>query len=127
MEGWSVRIKRHGELASLACVGLSGEHFIGQVKVASNGWNRLCGWRARGDALGVWLKPCRSVHTFGMTANIDLVWLNQGQQIVHIEINLKPSSWRYQADACSVIELPSGVLAKHGFMNKLASSCKEQM
>ncbi len=115
MVQWSVRIQCHGQFASLICVWQENRQFLGQLKVAKNGWNRLLGWGARGNALGVWLNPCRSIHTFAMATDIDLIWLNKRKEIVHVETNVKPSSWRYRADAQSVIELPAGVLAKHGF------------
>lgn len=122
MVEWKLQVQRHGELASLVCIGNRGNQFIGQLKVAANGWNRLLGWNARGSALGVLLTPCRSIHTFAMNIDIDLIWLNKRNEIVHVETSVKPSSWRYRADAQSVIELPAGVLAKHGFKNVAGGS-----
>ncbi|RUO21248.1 hypothetical protein CWE08_06610 [Aliidiomarina iranensis] len=118
MQQWNVRIKRHGNIASLACVRFGEHQFLGQLKVAASGWNRLLGWGCRGSALGIWLTPCRSIHTFSMKEAIDLLWLNKQQRVVHVETNVKPGSWRYRADAQSVVELPAGFLAKHGLIPK---------
>ncbi|TVT27364.1 DUF192 domain-containing protein [Salinicoccus cyprini] len=57
------------------------------------------------------LYPCRSIHTFFMKFNIDVIYLDEENKVVGIETNLIPGKigWRYK-DARSVIELPAGKL-----------------
>jgi uncharacterized membrane protein (UPF0127 family) len=50
-----------------------------------------------------------------MSESIDLLWLNRDRQLIAIDNGVRPASCRYQHDAYSVIELPAGVLAGHGF------------
>lgn len=116
MNYWGVRLNRYRDLAVLIAKSPRGDQFLGQVKVASTGWQRLMGWRNRGLCLGVWLIPCNSIHTFGMRESIDLLWLNRDRQLIAIDSAVRPTSCRYRHDAYSVIELPVGVLAGHGFI-----------
>jgi uncharacterized membrane protein (UPF0127 family) len=60
---------------------------------------------------GLWIVPCHGVHTFAMRFPIDVVYLDRGKVVVHIEENLKP--WRLAAvrmSAASVLELPGQTL-----------------
>jgi len=64
---------------------------------------------------GLWIVPCRGVHTLGMRFPIDVVYLNGDRVIVHIEENLRP--WRMAAvrlNAATVLELPSSIVRKTG-------------
>lgn len=115
MKHWGVRLNRYRDLAVLIAKSPCGDQFLGQLKVASTGWQRLLGWRRRGLCLGVWLIPCNSIHTFGLREDIDLLWLDRDRHLIAIDCAVGPASWRYRPDAHSVIELPAGVLAGHGF------------
>lgn len=55
------------------------------------------------------LYPCRSIHTFFMKFDIDVIYLNEENKVVGIETSLVPGKigWRYK-EARSVIELPAG-------------------
>ena len=59
---------------------------------------------------GFWIKPCNSVHTFGMRYPIDIVYLDRQQQIRKIRPNLKPSRISWHLLARSVIELQAGAV-----------------
>ena len=62
---------------------------------------------------GLWIVPCRGIHTFGMRFAIDLVYLNAEQEVVYVRENLPP--WRMapvRLSAASVVELPSGTIAQ---------------
>jgi uncharacterized membrane protein (UPF0127 family) len=64
---------------------------------------------------GLWIVPCRGVHTLGMRFAIDVVYLNGDRVIVHIEENLRP--WRMAAvrlNASTVLELPSSMVRQTG-------------
>jgi uncharacterized protein len=56
---------------------------------------------------GLWIVPSYGVHTIGMLFSIDLVFLDRGNQVVHIEEHVRPfriSKVILKAD--SVLELP---------------------
>lgn len=57
--------------------------------------------------MGLWITPCRGVHTLGMRFPIDVIYLDRGNTVVHLEQNLRP--WRMGRvclKAASVLELP---------------------
>lgn len=58
---------------------------------------------------GLWLCPCRSIHTWGLCFSIDAVFLDRKLTIVAIERRLKPCcSLKYHLKAFSVLELGAG-------------------
>jgi uncharacterized protein len=64
---------------------------------------------------GLWIVPCRGVHTFAMNFPIDVVYLDANKFVVHVEENLRP--WRLgriKMRAASVIELPGETLRASG-------------
>jgi uncharacterized membrane protein (UPF0127 family) len=64
---------------------------------------------------GLWIVPCHGVHTWGMAFPIDVVYLNDLLQVVHVESNLQP--WRFaaiRAQAASVLELPCHTVTETG-------------
>jgi len=84
-----------------------------RLAFANTHWTRLRGLlgTAEGDFRtdsGLWIVPCRGVHTLAMRFPIDVVYLDRGRTVIHIERGLKP--WRFAAvriGAASVLELPS--------------------
>ena len=59
----------------------------------------------------LWIKPCMSIHTFGMRFPIDLAFLNTKNKVTAIVNNLKPQRiTRLYFKATSVLELPAGTL-----------------
>ena len=72
----------------------------------------------RGDfrnGWGLWIRPCRGVHTLAMGFPIDVVYLDRAGKVVHLEHNLQP--WRFspiRMQAASVLELPSHTVARTG-------------
>jgi uncharacterized protein len=87
-----------------------------RVRLAATHWSRFRGLMATDAARfpageGLWIVPCHGVHTFAMRFPIDVVYLDRGKVVVHIEENLKP--WRLAAvrmSAASVLELPGQTL-----------------
>ncbi len=60
---------------------------------------------------GLWIVPCRGVHTFAMKFPIDVIYLDARKCVVHIEENLRP--WRVarvSLRTASVLELPGDTL-----------------
>jgi len=65
------------------------------------------------NSTGLWIRPCRGVHTLAMRFPIDVVYLDRAGTVVHVEHNLQP--WRFspiRMQAASVLELPSHTLAR---------------
>lgn len=83
------------------------------LAVADTHWTRLRGLLGVSpsdfrNGNGLWIVPCRGVHTLGMGFAIDVVYLDRSMTVIHIERDLKP--WRFapiRMRAYSVLELPS--------------------
>jgi len=90
------------------------------LAVADTHWTRLRGLLGlRPDdfrnGCGLWIIPCHGVHTLGMGFPIDVIYLDEGLKVVHVEQNLRP--WRLapvRMQATSVIELPSQTVRETG-------------
>jgi uncharacterized protein len=82
------------------------------LDIASTHWSRFCGLMARDPqhfrtGQGLWITPCKGVHTWGMRFPIDVLYLDGEKVVVHLEQNLKP--WHFapvRRKAASVLELP---------------------
>jgi hypothetical protein len=91
-----------------------------ELAVADTHWTRLRGLMGTdagkfSSGQGLWIKPCRGVHTLGMRFPIDVVYLNASQEVVHVQEELRP--WRLapvMLRAATVLELPSSTLRKTG-------------
>jgi len=70
---------------------------------------------------GLWIKPCNSIHTFGMQFPIDLIYLNKSNVIIKIVSALK--IWRASGcfRATSIIELPAGTIQRLHLQNGIQS------
>ncbi len=88
------------------------------LAVAQTHWSRLRGLLGVsgddfGNGRGLWIRPCRGVHTLAMRFPIDVVYLDRAGTVVHLEQNLQP--WRFspvRMQAASVLELPSHTVAR---------------
>lgn len=88
------------------------------LAVAQTHWSRLCGLlgASRDDfrnGCGLWIRPCRGVHTLAMRYPIDVVYLDRANTVVHVVPNLQP--WRFapvRLQAASVLELPNHTVAQ---------------
>lgn len=85
---------------------------IGGVKIADNYLSRLKGlsWTLpEENAEALWIKPCSSIHTFGMLWPIDVLFLNRENIVMKMVMRVKP--WRVGPvcwNAHSVLEFFSG-------------------
>ena len=69
----------------------------------------LLGRKALVCGEGLWIKPCKGVHTFGMRFPIDVVFLDQELRVIAVTQFLQPNRLtRIYINAASVLELPSG-------------------
>jgi uncharacterized protein len=88
------------------------------LAVAQTHWSRLRGLLGVTEdnfrnSYGLWIRPCRGVHTLAMRFPIDVVYLDRAGKVVHLEHNLQP--WRFspiRMQAASVLELPSHTVAR---------------
>lgn len=87
---------------------------VGTIKIrgATGFVERLRGWFGRApDERGMWLYPCRIVHTLGMSEPITLIWLDQQGRVLQEHPNTPPNRIRWCWRAVSVVELASRDLA----------------
>jgi uncharacterized protein len=81
-----------------------------KVPVARTGLSRLLGLaflpRARAGA-GLLMPGCRSVHTFGMRFDLDLVFLDREGRVLEIRRSVPARRMVRCPAATSVLELPS--------------------
>lgn len=83
------------------------------LAIANTHWTRLRGLLGLKpsdfrNGYGLWITPCRGVHTLGMGFPIDLVYLDRSMTVIHIQRDVQP--WRFapiKRYAASVLELPS--------------------
>ena len=88
------------------------------LAVADTHWTRLRGLLGTASSdfrngYGLWIVPCHGVHTLGMGFPIDVVYLDGGNTIIHIQRDLQP--WRFapvRRLAASVLELPCQTAAE---------------
>jgi uncharacterized protein len=75
----------------------------------------LLGTSALPAGAGLWIKPCKGVHTFGMKFPIDVLFLDKEKRVVGLAKTLPPNRIsRLYARASSVIELPAGTIDAAG-------------
>ncbi|HZQ94191.1 MAG TPA: DUF192 domain-containing protein [Candidatus Sulfotelmatobacter sp.] len=97
-----------------------GAYLATRVELANTSWTRLRGLIGRSSTefpqgSGLWIVPCRGVHTWAMSFPIDVVYLTRDQVILHLEPGLPP--WRFapvRFQAASVLELPADTLRATG-------------
>jgi uncharacterized membrane protein (UPF0127 family) len=97
-----------------------GQYLATRLAIADGHWSRMRGLMGRkrdsfstGD--GLWILPCKGVHTLGMRFPIDVVYLSSQKVVVHLEQALPP--WRFapvRLKASSVLELPENTLRTTG-------------
>jgi uncharacterized membrane protein (UPF0127 family) len=91
-----------------------------ELVVAQTHWSRLKGLLGASEADflnggGLWIRPCRGVHTLAMRFPIDAVYLDRTGIVVHVEHDLQP--WRFapvRMQAASVLELPRHTASSTG-------------
>ncbi len=66
---------------------------MGRVKRADTFWLRLFGLMGRNPGKfrqALWLVPCTAIHTLGMRAPIDVLFLDRRQRVVSVAASVKP-------------------------------------
>ena len=78
-----------------------------RVVPASHWRGRLCGLLGRRGLhrrVGVWLRPCNAVHTFGMHFTLTVVFLDRSDQCLKIVWRMPPNHVAVCKRAASVVE-----------------------
>src|SRR5690606_30248463 len=81
---------------------------------ATDFWSRLRGLHAvpaLSQGTGLYLSPCRAIHTFGLPYPIDVVFLNDALQELRRVDAIQPNRVAFCWGAASVVELPGGFCA----------------
>jgi uncharacterized protein len=90
------------------------------LAVADTHWTRLRGLLGLSSSdfrngCGLWIVPCRGVHTLGMGFAIDVLYLDRAMTVIRVETEMRP--WRMAPvlmRAESVLELPSRTAVETG-------------
>lgn len=93
----------------------NGNIVASQAKLADSWMKRLVGLlseRKLNQGHGLWLLPCKSIHTIGMRFPIDVVFLDSDNQVKKLASSLQPYRiCRSARGTQSVLELPSGTIS----------------
>jgi uncharacterized protein len=89
-----------------------------ELALANTHWTRFRGLLGLdaddfGNGSGIWITPCRGVHTLGMAFAIDVIYLDHALTVVDVQSGVKP--WRFtpiRFRAASVLELPCNTAAE---------------
>ncbi|HNX29092.1 MAG TPA: DUF192 domain-containing protein [Syntrophomonadaceae bacterium] len=87
-----------------------------RVEAAVSFISRLRGLLGRKNmpaGCGLLLRPCSSVHCFGMRFPIDVIFLDRHNRVINIREKMNPGSWASESQACCVLELRAGEVRKH--------------
>ena len=85
-----------------------------QIRCAQSFRDRLIGLLSTKELphnKGLWITPCRSIHTFFMKFSIDVLFLSDQMEVIKMHSNMKP----FRITPCyskakTVLELPSGTI-----------------
>src|SRR2546428_4513407 len=101
-----------------ARVASSGAVLADRLRLAHTPWARLrglLGTKGLNPGEGLWLRPCRQIHMFGMRYAVDAVFLDARQRVVRALPDFAPGRVSpHVRDAESVLELPAGTVERAG-------------
>jgi uncharacterized protein len=86
-----------------------------QVRVADTFFSRLKGLLGSNglpDGEALVIRPCNSVHTFGMRYPIDVIFADAQHRVVKTVADMGPGRVAFCRKGCYTVELTAGVLAK---------------
>jgi uncharacterized membrane protein (UPF0127 family) len=92
----------------------TGETLLNQLEVADSFWKRFVGLMFRKSlpiGFGIWIKPCKSVHTMWMRIPIDIHFLDRNNTVISFRKNVRP--WRVAMapkNTHSVVETKCGTI-----------------
>jgi uncharacterized membrane protein (UPF0127 family) len=88
------------------------------VRMADTYLTRLFGLMGKSglpEGEGLWIVPCRDIHSCFMRFEFDAIFVNKQQQVLHLMERMQP--WRISKmvwDGHAVLELPAGAIAASG-------------
>jgi uncharacterized membrane protein (UPF0127 family) len=92
----------------------NGKQLADKLVIADSLFSRMKGLLGRDSLLegeALLIKPCKSIHTFGMRFPIDIVFLDKQNEVVATGKNILPNRMStISISADCVLELPSGVV-----------------
>ena len=90
---------------------------VHNAEVANNFLTRLkglLGTKQLGTGKGLVIRPCNSIHTFGMNYDIDVLFVDAGDNVIKVINNMPPSRYSMCLKSSYVIELPAGTIEATG-------------
>lgn len=92
----------------------NGEIIAKDVKIANTFWKRFKGLMFTKDlpkGCALLIEPCQSVHTFFMSYDLDILFIDKEGKVVAVEEQMKPGKiGKLVRKAKGVIELPAGTI-----------------
>jgi uncharacterized membrane protein (UPF0127 family) len=98
----------NARLSELPVLELPGGLIVHEARSWAARRDGLAGLPELPDHLGLWIAPCRSIHTLGMRVALDLVWLDGDDAVVAVVADLAPRRQRSSHRARSVLEVAAG-------------------
>ncbi|MDT8903676.1 DUF192 domain-containing protein [Anaeroselena agilis] len=95
----------------------TGKLLANDARLADSFFTRLrglLGTEGLPDGGGLVIRPCCSIHTFGMKYPIDVLFAADGDRVAHTVANLGPGRMTLCRGSRYVIELPPGTLDRTG-------------
>ena len=90
------------------------------VKQASSFKDRLIGLMGKKNITeGLFLPHTRSIHTFFMKDNIDIIMINKDNKIIYYQKNIKKNKIIIKLKAYSTIELPKNTIDKFNNLREI--------
>jgi|TARA_B100001094_G_C17513529_1_gene476763 hypothetical protein len=92
----------------------TGEIILTEFVFARSFWKRFVGLMFRKSlpqGFGIWIMPCKSVHTMWMRISIDIHFLDSNNSVIEIRKNVQP--WRVvlaPKNTESVLEIGAGAI-----------------
>lgn len=89
-----------------------------RVLLADSWWSRFRGYLGRSEPQrgeGILLVPCNAVHTFGMTFELDVLFLGADGVVLHLISEMGPGRRSPRVPGCRyVLEVPPGTIQQTG-------------
>ncbi|HEY9687049.1 MAG TPA: DUF192 domain-containing protein [Coleofasciculaceae cyanobacterium] len=88
------------------------------VEMADNYFKRLLGLMGRpglAPSQGLWIVPCKDIHSCFMRFEFDALFVDKSMQVVHLKERMRP--WRFTKfvkNGHAVLELPAGTIESTG-------------
>lgn len=86
---------------------------IGRARTFLERTRGLLGRGPLSEGDGLWISPCRCIHTLGMSFPIDVLFLDEAGRVLGLYSNLPQARiTRFFPRAAGALELPSGVILR---------------